>query len=801
MLTAACQIVRSLRRIPGFAAVVVATFALGIGATTALYSVVSHVLLQPLPYPAPDRLVQVFTVMPEARISQLAVAHAEYLDYRAETRLMEEVGAWTERPVILTGSGEPAKLTAAQTTAPLWKVLGIEPSLGRLLLGGDDVAGAEPVVVLGHALWKSRFGGDPSVVGRSLDLDGTPRRVVGVMPAGFQFPRPEVQLWLPFTLDPTRRDNHHLSVLGRMRPTTTFAMLQPEMDAIVARWAKAYTHAHPFTAVTYEEQLLGAVRRPLALLFGAVSLVLLLAATNVAGLLLGRGDSRRRELAVRAAMGAGRRSIMLRLLGESLMLALAGSVLGLAVAKIGLTAILAMEPGTLPRIHEIGLDGGVLAFALGVAVLSGLLAGAVPAWRASRPDLAGVLRGSGERTAAASSRQRLRGALVVAETAVAVILVAGSALLLRSMGALLRVDPGLDPEHVLTAQVSLPAARYADAGRVQGFYDRLLDRLGGLPGVRSACLVSSLPMRDSIRMILVGGPWQPPGAEPLGADVVMVTPRFFETLGNQVLRGHELGSADRSGTARVALLNETAARALFGERDPLGQPLTIRQAEPREPAFEIVGIVRDIPTFGLGTEVRPQVYLALAQAVSGIRGVTRSVSVALKTGVEPASLAPTLRRAIWELDDQLAVSNLETMDAVVSGSLRPQRFQSALLGTFAALALVLAAVGLYGLLAYLVGLRRREMGVRLAVGARPGQLHALVLGQGLRLAGLGVTIGILGALAAGRLMKGLLFGVGHADPLCLGATAAALLATATLAAYLPARRAATVDPAVTLRGD
>lgn len=799
MLETPRQLVRSLRRAPVLSAVVVLTFGLGIGATTALYSVVSHVVLQPLPYRDPHQLVQAWTRMPEAGIPQLAFGHAEYLDYRAESRVMEDVGAYTERAVILTGAGEPAKLTAAMATASLWSVLGVPAALGRHGLPGDEVTGAEPIVMLSHPLWKARFGGDSSVVGRSIEIDGVSRRVVGVMPSLFAFPRREVQLWLPIVLDPARRDNHHLFVLGRLRHDARFEQVQPDMDAIEARWSKAYTHAHPMTAVTYEEQLRGAVRQPLLLLFGAVLLVLLVASANVAGLLLARGEARQRELAVRASMGAGRWALVRRLLAESLVLAAAGGVLGLGIAKAGLGAILSLLPQGLPRGEAIELDLGVLGFALGVSLLAGLAAGVAPAWRVSRPDLATLLRGAGERTAAGSARQRLRSVLVVAETALAVVLVAGAALLLRSLAALSRLDPGLEPAGVLTAQVSLPASRYPGAAEVEGFYDRLLERLRALPGVRSAALVNSLPMRDSIRLILVSGPWQPPNVEPVVADIVMVTPDFFATLGNPVVRGRPFTEADRAGAARVVALNEAAAKGLFGGRDPLGQPMSIRQAEPQQPAFEIVGVVRDVPTQGLGTEVRPQVYMPLHQAVSGIRGVTRSVSLALKTDVPPATLAGAVREAVWELDDRLAVSDLETMEDVLSASLRPQRFQSVLLATFAALALVLAAVGLYGLLAHVVGLRRRELAVRLAVGARPTQLHALVLRRGLALTGVGLALGLAGAIATGRLLSGLLYGVGRYDSASLAMTCGALLASAALAAFVPARRAAASNPAVILR--
>jgi len=550
MLNAIRQTIRSLRNTPGFSIVVVGTLALGIGATTAIYSVVSHVILRPLPYPDPDRLVNVWTAMPESGIEMLAVAHAEYLDYRAESRLIDEAGAFFSRPMILTGADEPAKITAAWTT---------------------------------------------------------------------------------------------------------------------------------------------------------------------------------------------------------------------------------------------------------VSLLTGLVAGAIPAWRVSRTDLVGVLRSGGEHIASAANRQRMRSVLVIVETAMAVVLVAGAALLLRSLWQLQRVDPGIEPDHVLTAQLSLSPSDYTNAGEVQAFYDGLLDRLSELPGVRSAALVNSLPMRDMIRMILVHGSWLPEEGEPIGADVVMVSASYLETIGNPVIIGRGFTDGDRSGAARVAALNETAAKAFFGESDAIGEQLMILQSVPNDVGFEVVAVVQDVPIFGLGTDVRPQVYLPLPLAVAEIGGVTRAVSVVLKASGDPSSLAGALRSTIWDLDDQLAISNVETMEQVVTASLSPQRFQAVLLGLFSALALVLASVGLYGLLAHIVALRRKELGVRLAMGAVPGRLVRLVVGHAMRLSAVGVALGIVATIAVSRVMEGLLFGIERSDAASLVVTAVVILSSTVIAAWLPARRAATIDPAVMLR--
>jgi putative ABC transport system permease protein len=793
------QTLRSLRRSPLFSTMAVLTFALGIGASTAIYSVVSRVLVRPLDLPEADRLVTVWTSMPAAGITQLAVAHAEYLDYRAETSLLEEAGAYAILSGTLTGVGDPLKLNVVGTTASLWTVLRLPPALGRTFIEGDDIAGAEPVALLSHALWQGRFGGDASVVGRTITLDGRPRRVVGVMPPAVDFTRYAPDLWVPYVLDATRRDNHHLLVVGRMKPTTSVEMLQPEMDAIVAGWAQRYTHHHPMFALPLRDVLIGDVRTPLSILLAASLLVLLISAANVAGLQLARGEARVRELAVHAALGAGRWRIARRLLVENLALAAAGGLLGVALAKVALLAILSGGAAGLPAVGAIVLDLPVLAFAFGLSLLAGIAAGAFPAWRVSRPDLAIVLKGSGERTASGSTRQRLRSGLVIAQTALAVVLVASAALLVRGLVRMTALDAGVDPDHVLAAQITLPPASYPGPEEVVAFYDRLLERLAALPGVRSAALVNSLPMRTGERWILVGGPWQPPESEPVGTQLMTVSPDYFSTLGTRVVRGRPFTAADRTGAARVAAVNQSAARAFFGEGDALGRTLSIVQAKPSDPGFEVVAVVEDALSRGPAVEASLQVYLPLALAVTDIRGVTRDVNVALKTFIEPAELAGALRTAIWELDPALAVAGIETMESLAVATLGPQRFQTTLLSSYAALALVLAAVGLYGLLAHSVGLRRREMGIRLALGADSRRLLALVLRQGLALTSLGLVAGFIASLASGRLVGRLVQGLGANDPACLAITALVLLATAALASYLPARRASLLDPARTIR--
>ncbi len=805
MLQILVQTLRSLLKRPGFTAVVILTLALGIGATTAIFSVIRHVLLRPLPYPQAEQLTRIWVKFPEVRSDSFPAAHQEYLDYRTENQALEEIGAYGFGTAVLTEAGDPLRITVSLTTSSLWRVLGVEARIGRTYGEGEDQPEAEPVAVLSHGLWQQRFGADPTVVGRTMVLDGVARTIVGVMPSSFRFPDPEVEAWLAYPLAPTRRNNHHLRMLGRMKDGVTLTQVEQEMAVLAERWEKVHEHWHAFRAESYSEEVLGPVRGPLTLLFTAVGCVLVIACFNVAGLLLARGESRQRELGVRAALGASRRQLLSQLLAESLVLGLVGGALRVDVAHRGLKALSALEPGDLPRGEDVAIDGTVLLFSLGVSLLVSLAFGLLPALRASRPRLAAVIGAGGPRTT--SPRQLLRRGLVVVETAAAVVLVVGAFLLLRSFWQLRHVDPGFDPGRILTAQVSLPASDYPEAHDVDTFYGQAAERLAALPGARSVSVSNALYNR--IRMVLVKGSWHSDDDDWTGADVMMVSPDsasggvetgYFRTLGITRVAGRGFSAADGLEAPRVAIVNQALAAALFADRDPIGQHVRIEQARPREPTFEVVGLVADSRTFGLAEEVRPQIYFPLAQIVPQIRGVTRGFTFAVKTEVEPLALASELRSAIWAIDDRLAVSDLQTMGSVLSESLARERFLTTLLAVFGGLALVLAAVGIYALLAHVVGLRRRELGIRLALGAKPGQLTGMVLKEALALTGLGVALGLGGAVLGARLIRSLLAdAVATTDWPSFVATPLLLIATALLACALPARRAATVDPAATLR--
>ena len=797
---------RSLARRPGLTVTILFTLALGIGGTTAIFSVVEGVLLRPLPFDDPERLVRIWTQFPEHQAFQFPVSEAEYVDYRDSSELYEDVAAYAEQTVTLTGTGEPVRLGAAFASSSLWTLLGVEPHLGRFFGPDDDRPGAGSVALLSHGLWQRRFGGSEKIVGSDVTLNGGPVTVIGVLPPGFRFPERTTELWLPLRLDEsaiTSRSGHYLGLVGRLSAGASLAEVRAEMEVIVGRWSGLYEHAHPMTASALRDHVLGDAEGPLLLLLAATGFVLLIACVNVAGLLLARGEGRWREIGVRTALGAGRGRLVRQLLTESVLLAGASGLLGLAVAWLGLAALKTFEPGDLPRLDQVGLDGLVLLVNLAVSLATGLFFGILPALRVSRTDLSSALRDSGHQTTSGSVRQRLRGLMVVAEVAVAVVLVAAAGLLLRSFSRLQQVDPGVDPEGVLTARISLPASAYPGVADVVAFHTELMPRLEALPGVRSASMVNHLPFSGNARLESFFVEGRPRGAddEGIGADLQMVAPGYFRTLGVPLRRGRGFSGADRSETPRVVILTESVANAVFGDEDPVGRRIEILAARPRQPSFEIVGVVGDVTHGGLADGVRPQIYLPLAQGATEIGGIPRAVTVTLKTTVESAALAGPLRRQVWEADPDLAISDLRTLRTVLSDSLAPPRFTTLLMSGFSALALLLAAVGFYGLLAHVVSLRRREFGIRLALGARRRQLIGLVVRRGLVLAAAGLALGLTGALAAGRLLERFLFEVRATDTLSFAATPVVLALAALLACYIPARRAASVDPAHALRQD
>jgi predicted permease len=802
------QAARSLVNRPGFSVVAIAVLALAIGATSAVFGVVDGVLLRALPYAEPDRLVAVWTQFPEDGLFAFPVSEAEYLGVAEESRLLDRVGAAASGSAVLAAGDDPERLEVAALTASAWPTLGVEPALGRVFGAAEDVPGGPRLAVVSHRFWQRRLGGGPEVLGSTLSLDGEPYEVVGVMPEGFFFPTPGAELWVPLGLEPGERQDrsgHYLVVVGRMAPGAGLEPLRSELGAVAERWRAHYRHAHPLTAAELRGALVGPARRPLTVLAAAVGLVLLIACANVAGLLLARGEGRRRELAVRAALGASRVRLLRQLLVESLLLALAGGAVGLVAAPLGIDLLLAAGGSRLPRADQLGIDGRTVVFALAASLVTCLLFGLLPGLRAARRAPQTGLR-QGAPAAPGTARHRLRGALVVSEVALAVVLVAAAGMLVRSFVSLAATAPGMDSGGVLTARLELSAAAYAESDRVVTAFESVVAAAEGLPGVGSASLITALPLRSDppTENIRLPGRRLPSGEEQAGVRVQLVAPGLFRTLGIP-LDGRDFTAADRAGAPRVAIVNRALADAYLsaaGDR-PLGTRLELLAAKRNELPFEVVGVAGDVRDAGLGDEPRPTLYLSHAQAAPQMRaeGLGRGATIVLRGAGEPASRVASLRRRVAEVDPALVLFDVEPLERVVDDSLARPRLLAWLLGGFSAVALLLAGLGIYGLLTQLVGQRQRELAVRFALGARRADVQRLVIGGVARLVAVGLAVGIAGGLAAGRGLAGLLHGVGAADPLTLGATTAILGAAALAACWLPARRAARVDPNRVLRSE
>jgi predicted permease len=790
---------RQLRTAPGFAAVALLTLALGIGANTAIFSVVYGVLLRPLPYAESERLVRVFETSEGSRNT---VSPPNFLDWRAQGTAFASLAALSDETVSLARQGaDPERVSSAAVTANLFDVLGTRALLGRTFAREDDAWGSARVVVVDEALWRRAFGADPALLGRSLTLDGEAYTVIGIVPHGTGFPA-DAELFTPLRLDPaelpTMRGAHYLRVVGRLKPGVTVEQAGSEMATIMRRLEQQYPDQNTGAGTAVQglrDVLTQEVRVPLLVLLGAVGLVLLIACVNVANLLLARGVGRAGEIAVRAALGAGRGRIARQLLTESVALALLGGVLGAGLAVLGTRAFVHLAPGDVPRLDAVRVDGTVLLATLAMAIVVGALAGLGPALQSGRSDLNRVLREGGR--GAVGRRLRAVEGLAVAEMALAVTLLVGAGLLVRSFDKLRAVDPGFRPERVLTFDVSLPSASYEPVERKRAFADALLARLRALPEARDVAVAFGLPMCGvsfGLTFDIASRPL-PPAQQP-ATSVRFASPGYFAALGIPLVRGRAFTADDRGGAPPVLVINETAARRFFPGRDPIGERVALGMTRDSvRLGGEIVGVVGDVHDFGLDAEAQPQMYAPFDQWPMSY------LSVVVRTTGEPTALAAAARRIVRELDPTLPVARLTTLEQSVAESVARPRFYMLLLGSFAATALVLAAVGVYGVIAYAVGRRTREIGVRLALGATAAQVLRGVVGRALALGLAGLVLGTLGAVAATRLMRGLLFGVGPTDPLAFGVAAVALLAVAVAAAWVPARRAARVSPVAAMRAE
>jgi putative ABC transport system permease protein len=806
--------VRQLVRSPGFTAVAVLTLALGLGANTAIFSVVDGVLLRPLPYPEPDRLAMVWVSNPAEGIDKDIASFPLFADWRQQAKSFEQIVAHTGSGFTLTGRGAPEQLRGARVAAGFFPMLGVPVALGRGFLDEENLAGHEKVVVLGHGLWQRRFGGDPAVVGQTVALSGGLYTVVGVMPRGFQFPE-EAELWVPlapvgpFEQYLASRGSLWLSVTARLKPGVALASAQAEMDTVASAINKAYPDRSQYGVKLepLDQTVSGDVRPALLLLLGAVGVVLLIACANVANLLLARASSRRREIAIRWALGASRGRVVRQLLTESLLLGITGGALGLFLASLGVEAFVAANPKALPRLETVHVDSTILLLALAASMLTGLVFGLVPAVQTFREGVADHLGDATRGSSEGGRGHRLRAAFVVGETGLALVLLVGAGLLVRSFVRILNLHPGLDASQVMTIRLVLPDARYPEADRIHAFYDRLLADLRALPGVRAAggassVLLSRLPNSGTMRV--QGVPAPPPGTpeEPVALDAA--TTGFFETLRVPLKAGRlfEARDAHPADVLRarplpsVAVVNEALVRRFFPGQDPLGKRITFgNPANPKANWSEIVGVVGDVRRSGLDKEPRAEVYAYQGQAPDN------GLDLVMRADGDLFAVARAAERAVWAIDPDQPVASVRPLEDMLRGTVAERRLSTGLLAAFGVLALLLAAIGIYGVMAFSTLQRTRELGIRLALGAEPRDVLRLILRDGARLSALGVGLGVVGALAASRAVSSMLFGVSPTDPLTFAAVVAILGGASLLACYIPARRATRVDPVVALRQD
>jgi putative ABC transport system permease protein len=792
--------VRRLTGNPGFTAVAVLTLSLGVGANSAIFSVVNGVLLEPLPYAEPDRLVGLYHLSDGRRAS---LSGPNFTDLRARSTTLQDAAAVSEDDAILTGQGEPVRLRAAEVTASLFDVLGVHPILGRGFRTDENEPGKTSVAVLGYGLWQERFGGDAGVIGRRITIDGAAREIVGIMPRGFDYPNQQV-LWMPIEHTAnylsTQRSAWFLSAVGRVRPGVTMERVADDVRRIGSQLAKEYAEHNEgvgLAAVPLLDSMVGGIRTAMLVLLGSVGFVLLIACANVANLLLARASAREGEIAVRTALGAGRLRIVRQLLTESVILGLLGGGLGLLLAVWGLEFLVRLQPEGIPRLDNVAIDPRVTLFTFALAIVTGLVFGSIPAFQSTRGGLTGVLKESrGSISTRASAK--IRGALVVGEMAIAVVLLTGAGLLLRSFINLASVDPGFRSDAALTFELTLPDARYNTEPQQIAFFDQLMRRLKALPGVRAAAATVALPLTRAgivISFGVDGRPPLPPAQQP-AITTRVTTPDYFAAMNIPLKQGRMFTDRDRWGTPQVVLITESAARQYFPAENPLGKRLTLAWGRgPGTPRAggEIIGIVADVRDAALNEPAVPLVYLPYLQ------WPVHSMSVVVKTAVPPASITDQARREVHAIDRDLPIANVRTLDQIVARSISQPRFYMTMLVLFAAVALLLAAIGIFGVLSYAVAQRTREIGIRMALGARGSTVLAMVMRHAVVLAIAGIAVGVVASYFLSEILSGLLFVVRPTDPLTFSSVAALLFAVALLASYLPARRATRVDPIVALR--
>lgn len=793
---------RTLIKTPAFTIIAVTALALGIGANTAIFSVVDTVLLRPLPYKAADRLVMVWEDASQVGFPHNTPAPANFIDWRAQSQVFEDLAATARLSFNLSGVGEPERIDGRRVSANLFTLLGVDAQLGRTFLPEEDQPGTNRVVIMSNGLWQRRFGSEPGIIGRPLTLNGESFTVVGVMPPKFQFPSREDDLWIPIAFpaeEAARRGSHYLEVVGRLKPGVTLEQARAEMNTIATRLQQQYPESNSrigVTVIPLHEELVGDIKPALLVLLGAVGFVLLIACANVANLLLARAAVRQKEIATRVALGASRSRLIRQFLTESVLLAALGGCVGLLLAFVGVNLLKMFIPQTISQAQAITINATVLAFTVGVSLLTGLIFGLAPATQALSSNLNETLKEGGRDSAVGNRGNRIRGLLVITEVAFSLILLIGAGLLINSFLRLRHVDPGFRTNNVLTMSIELPPLKYPDETKRSSFYTELVASVEALPGVNSAAVTNWIPLvyqGDSIGISIEGRPVEVASQRP-NAVTRVVSPDYFRAMGINLLQGRGLSDADKADSPAVIVIGETMARRFWPGEDPIGKRITPGSPDSPDNWLTVVGVVNDVRQFELTAEPRPQMYLSYQQA-----GFFAPRHLVVRTDIDPLSLATTVRRTVWEIDKDQPVSNIRTMDEVLSESIERQRFSMLLLAIFATVALVLAAVGIYGVTSYSVAQRTHEIGIRVALGAQRRDVLKLAVEEGLKLVLVGVVLGLTAAFVLTRVMSSLLFGVSATDPLTYASISILLIAVAAFASYLPARRAARVDPLIALR--
>ncbi len=795
--------IRVLLRKPGFTAIAVIALSLGIGANTAIFSAVNAILLRPLPYHEAERLVWLWEQNLASDIQEESISFPNFSDYREQNHVFEDVAAFTRWRPVLTTDGEPERILAEQVSASLFSVLRVEAAAGRTFFPEEDQPGKNNVVVLSHGLWERRFGSDKDVIGKTITLNGNPHTVVGVMPGDFRHPAPDArrptELWTPLGMDASRvhRRLDILNVIARLKPGVSTEQARAEMETISARLDRQYPDTNAgwvVTIIPLHERFVGDVRPAMLVLLGAVAFLLLIACANVANLLLVRSTVRHKEIAIRRALGATRGRLIRQFLTESLLLAVAGGLLGTLLAVLGINLLIALSPGDIPRIGEASLDVGVLGFTLGLSLLTGIIFGLAPALEASNPDLNESLKEGGKNPGPGAGGARLRSLLMIFEVSMALILLICAGLMIKSFLSLQQVNPGFNPERVLTVELALPRSKYKENNQVLSFYKEVVSRVESLPGVQAAAAVSALPLGGGVSVLNleVEGRQQPPAGHVIGAESQVVSPSYFRTMGIPLLKGRLFTDQDVEDAPGVIVINDVMADRYWPNEDPIGKRISLVDARTG-PWLTVIGVVANVHQVTLDSEPYPQMYEAYSQNPGW------GAALVVRTASDPMGIISAVRTQVSALDKDQPLYNVRTLEQVYADSVSRQRFNMLLISIFTAVALALAGVGIYGVISYSVSHRSHEIGIRMALGARQVDILKMVIEHGLKLALVGVGIGLVAAFVLTRVMSSLLYGVSAIDPFTFATGTIVLIGVAVMACYVPARRATKVDPMIALR--